>query len=102
VLAAQVPDAPTNLVNVPENTARYQNGLSWVAPEFDGGSPILDYRIWTDESNGPEYVVLVDGLTDLNYIATGLTQGLIYTYKVEVRNLYGYSVFSNTVSILAA
>jgi hypothetical protein len=31
-----------------------------------------------------------------------LTEGSTYQFKVEARNVYGFSVFSNTVSILAA
>lgn len=62
---------------------------------------MIDYRIWTDESNGP-YVEEASGVVGTSYTATGLTQGLVYTFKVEARNIYGYSVFSNTVSILAA
>jgi chitodextrinase len=48
VLAAQEPDAPTILANVAEITLRDQIGLTWVAPVFDGGSTLLDYRVWTD------------------------------------------------------
>jgi len=32
----------------------------------------------------------------------GLTQGLVYQFKVEARNAYGYSVYSDTVIILTA
>jgi len=47
--------------------------------------------------------VLVSGLLNLDYIATGLTQGSTYQFKVESRNLYGHSkLFSNTVVVLAA
>ena len=38
----------------------------------------------------------------LNYNATSLTKGSTYQFKVEARNMYGFSVSSNTVSILAA
>jgi hypothetical protein len=100
VLAAQKPDAPTSLANVPTITLRDQIGLTWVAPVFGGGSPLLDYRVWTDQSNN-DFIELVS-ISSTSYTATGLTQGLIYTFKVEARNVYGYSVFSNEVSILAA
>jgi hypothetical protein len=71
---------------------------------FDGGSEVLDYRIWYDNaSDGAAFEVLVSGLTDLSYTALGLNQGSIYRFKVESRNIYGYSaVFSNEVAILAA
>jgi cellulose 1,4-beta-cellobiosidase len=101
VLAAQEPDAPTILANVPGVTLRDQIGLNWVAPVFVGGSPLLDYRVWTDDSGGA-FVELTSGLTGTSYTATGLTQGLVYSFYVEARNIYGYSVISNTASILAA
>jgi hypothetical protein len=73
VKAAQISDAPTDLQNVVENTFANQIGLSWVAPVFDGGSVLLDYRLWTDNASGVNFEVLIDGLTDTNYIVTGLT-----------------------------
>jgi hypothetical protein len=48
ILAAQIPDAPTHLSNIPFITNANQIGLAWVAPQFNGGSEILDYAIWYD------------------------------------------------------
>jgi hypothetical protein len=70
---------------------------------FDGGSPIIDYRVYFDDATGGSFTVLAESVTDLTYTATSLVQGSTYSFKVEVRNAYGYSAaFSNTVSILAA
>ena len=57
ILAAQIPDAPTDLADVPEITDADEIGLSWVAPLFDGGSPLIDYRLWMDDSQGGGFVV---------------------------------------------
>ena len=38
----------------------------------------------------------------MSYTATSLNQGMTYQFKVETRNEYGFSVYSNTVSILTA
>ena len=46
--------------------------------------------------------MIASGVTALNYNATSLTEGSTYQFKVEARNAYGFSIFSNTVSILAA
>jgi len=43
-----VPDAPINIVNVVTVTSATQIGLSWTAGHSTGGSPIIDYRIWSD------------------------------------------------------
>lgn len=40
--------------------------------------------------------------TGLNLQISGLTAGVIYQFKVEARNQYGYSDFSDTLSLLCA
>jgi hypothetical protein len=90
------------LVDVPTITLRDRIGLEWVAPVFDGGSPIHDYRVWYDNAVGDgNFVVLAEGL-QYTHTALNLIQGNVYTFKVQARNDYGYSDFSPTVSILAA
>jgi hypothetical protein len=37
-----------------------------------------------------------------SYTATGLTSGLTYRFKVEAKNAFGYSAFSDEVVILCA
>lgn len=50
ILTAQIPDQPIALANVPLVTTAYQIGLSWSAPVFNGGSPLIDYSIWYDNA----------------------------------------------------
>lgn len=38
----------------------------------------------------------------MNYLATGLTAGVIYEFKVKSRNQFDYSEFSETVTLLCA
>ena len=38
----------------------------------------------------------------LTYTAEGLTFGLYYKFKIESRNAFGYSEYSDTVTILCA
>ena len=76
--------------------------MSWSAPIFNGGSAVLDYSIFRDQALGSDFIVIESGVTSLNYNATSLTEGSTYKFKVEARNVYGFSTFSNTVSILAA
>jgi len=38
----------------------------------------------------------------LNYVATGLTPGLTYKFKVQARNPVGFSTDSSLLSVLAA
>ena len=47
-------------------------------------------------------MVLATGVNALTYMATGLTAGLTYSFKVEARNTYGYSSYSDVAVILCA
>jgi hypothetical protein len=63
----------------------------------------LDYKIWYDNANGVANEVLTEGVQTTTYTATGLTQGLTYRFKVQARNIYGFSLgTTNEVIILAA
>jgi len=46
--------------------------------------------------------VLASDLTSAEYLATSLTFGTTYEFKVESRNSYGYSAYSSTTSLLCA
>jgi len=76
--------------------------LSWLAPVFNGGSAVIDYQILSDLASGNDFVIIASGVTSLNYNATSLIEGSTYQFKVKARNVYGFSTFSNTVTILAA
>jgi hypothetical protein len=41
-------------------------------------------------------------VTETSYIATSLTAGITYEFKVESRNQYDYSEYSSTLTILSA
>lgn len=81
-MAAQIPDEPTNLVNVPEVTLADRIGLSWTAPVFDGGSPVVDYKVWYDNASGGAFELLEENVASTTYTAMGLTQGSTYKFKV--------------------
>ena len=51
---------------------------------------------------GDSFSVLANDLTSAEYLANELAFGTTYEFKVESRNSYGYSAFSNTVSLLCA
>jgi hypothetical protein len=98
-----VPLPPINLENVDSITNGNQIGLQWVAGLANGGSPVIDYRISYDQAAGDDvYVELISGLTTESYTAQGLTRGSTYKFKVQARNEYGYSDYSEMATILAA
>lgn len=102
IKAARVPDAPINLANVPEITTAYKIGLTWEPGLYDGGSAVLDYRLSVNMHSADSFTVYRDDITETALTILGLEPGVTYTFKIESRNLVGYSDYSNTVAILAA
>jgi hypothetical protein len=94
------PDAP---INVAEDTSLRDPttlGLTWNEGGSNGGAPVTEYRINIAEQGG-SFSVLAS-TADLNYLATALTSGTTYKFKVEAKNEYGYSEYSETITLLAA
>lgn len=97
-----VPDAPINLTRDEANTGKFQIGFSWEDGASDNGWPVEDYRIMYDQGTNT-WVTLVQMLTTKMYIqSTGISPGVYYTYRIEARNVIGFSPPSVEVSILAA
>lgn len=78
-----------------------QTGIYWYPGSENGGTPVLDYRVWYAEVGGT-FTVLEETVSDTTYIANPLTTGTNYEFKVQARNAYGYSDYSNVVQILVA
>lgn len=72
-------------------------GLIWEDGPNNGGTQVLDYEIWYDQSTS-DYIVLTTQLTEQTFTATGLFSGTTYTFKVRARNTVGYSDFSDEFS----
>lgn len=78
-----------------------QGLVYWQAPNSDGGSPMLQYRIQAYDFTASRYL-------DFQYASpsartftySGLTNGHTYNFKVEAINAVGPSqyVFTNTIS----
>jgi hypothetical protein len=45
---------------------------------------------------------LINSVTDTTHTATGLITGYYYTFKVKARNSYGFSDYTETLTILCA
>jgi hypothetical protein len=87
------PDAPTNLQEDTSYRTDSQLAITWAKGSAEGGTPVIDYHVSISEDGGA-YTVLASGLTSLSYVATGLTAGVIYSFKVQSRNAYKYSDYS--------
>ena len=74
--------------------------LEWRAPQYDGGSSILGYRIYrglTPDSLSP--LVDLDAYT-VTYEDADITTGVTYHYAVQAYNQLGTSIFSNIGSAM--
>lgn len=97
--------APAAAPGAPESVeARAGDGAAkvrWIAPESDGGSPILFYVV----SSNPEGVSATTGPESLSLRVEGLTNGTEYTFTVAATNEVGVGIASapsNTVTPMAA
>ena len=100
VTASEVPSPPQALDENFADSNASQISLVWVAPAFEGGLSVIDYRLWywsaTDSIS-----VYEQSIAATNYLATTFELGKTYWFKVEARNADGYSFFSNVKQVTA-
>lgn len=91
------PGAPTSLSGVSGNT---QVGLSWTAPVSNGGSAITDYLVEYKLNSEPTTWSTFNDGTSNSTIATvtGLTNDLVYNFRVSAINAIGTSTPSSTAN----
>jgi hypothetical protein len=72
--------------------------LSWLAPASTGGASITDYVIARSLNGSTGWTTLADGVnTATTYIATGLTNGTRYYFRIYAKNVAGFSVATSPV-----
>jgi hypothetical protein len=77
-----LPFEPLNVTAIPANGSAQ---VSWTAPSFDGGSPIISYIVTASPGGA---TATVPG-TALTATVPGLTNGLLYTFTVVAINPVG-------------
>lgn len=100
IFVPEVPGAPISLQPTPSEITRTQASFTW-SDSTNGGKPILSYKILSDQATGT-WIELATGIVSKDYISTGLTQGLTYSFKVEAYNQVGYGTSSAEIAILTA
>jgi hypothetical protein len=106
IVAAEVPDPPTNLELVFQDPTQIR--IRW-QPAHDGGTPIRDFHVYWDQSFG-SYIKLEPSTGSpyiYEYLVTqvghGLQTGSINAFKVAAVNDVGESLLSERLdSVMAA
>jgi len=97
------PDPPRNLGYDTSSSSGSQIALTWDQGANNYGSAVSSYRVSYDAGDpSGSFSVIAETVSATTYTATGLTASTTYRFKVEALNDFGYSTFSDEVSILAA
>jgi len=95
---ATLPTRPRGL------SAMASNGhvmLTWTAPESNGGSTILGYRVFRGTTPNGETLIATVGAVQI-YTSNDLTNGQVYYFKIAAVNTQGTGVNSTEVSATPA
>lgn len=96
-MAARVPDQVVNLLNNAAVTTAFQIALTWQPGSFNGGTPVLDYRVNYRAYPDGVSQIYSDTVTNDYVTVLGLTSGTTYEFTIEARNLVGYSPASDPI-----
>jgi len=91
------PSSPLNLTATPGDA---QVVLTWEAPVFDGGSPLINYWIYRGMPYSSQFLAQVG--TVLTFTDSGLTNGQMYSYWVAARNTVGGGISAGDVRVTPA
>ncbi|MDD1772860.1 MAG: leucine-rich repeat protein [Methanomassiliicoccales archaeon] len=85
VMVSSEPAVPTAPQDLHLSSSSKQVDLTWAAPISDGGSPIINYKVYRRTIfDGP--FDLIASTSDMNYSDTGLTNNRSYYYQVSAVN----------------
>jgi hypothetical protein len=96
-----VPEAPIDLSEVLSLRTSTTLGITWSPGLDDGSLPVIDYTVRVTADDGSPDIVSTNLLTE-EYTAFNLNLGTVYTFTVDSRNTYGYSLQSEPFVSLAA
>jgi hypothetical protein len=100
---ATIITAPSPPVSLAENTSKRDPttlGLIWNEGTANGGAIVTEYRISIAQSGGAFSILA--STPNTYYDASSLTSGTTYGFKIESKNEFGYSGYSDSISLLAA
>ncbi|MDH5645796.1 MAG: fibronectin type III domain-containing protein, partial [Candidatus Heimdallarchaeota archaeon] len=92
---SSIPTPPTNLF---ASVVGSDISLTWTAPTDNGGTPIIQYKIYRTTTSGIGYTYLGTSVTT-SMLDSTTSPGVTYYYIVTAINTNGESGYSNEVSI---
>jgi fibronectin type 3 domain-containing protein len=78
-----------------------QVSLNWNAPSSNGGSAIVQYRVYRSTTSGGPYINIAN-TTSTSYVDATVSNGIPYYYVVTAENIKGESGLSNQASATPA
>jgi hypothetical protein len=99
---ADSPDIPISFASTASTSATLI-GLSWSPGPTWYGLDVQDYAVSYDKGLGDGSVhLLEDGIIETAYTFTPVVQGNTYVFYIQSRSDYGFSSYSDPISIVAA
>ena len=84
ITPASTPSAPSALVTtIASNTV----ALTWSVPASNGGLPITHYVV--EQNDGSGWITVANNVLTTTYVATGLTNGTSYNFRISAANSVG-------------
>jgi titin len=93
--------APGQVTNLSRTVGNNQVSLTWTAPS-NGGSPITNYIVQYSVDQSSWTTFGVSQSTATSRVVTGLTNGILYYFRVAASNSVGTGVYSSNVSGIPA
>jgi len=88
VMTGQPSGSPTRVRNLVAVAGNYSVNLTWIAPQFDGGNPITEYRVYRKLGTVAEELI-AHSISTLGYNDTTMELYGEYQYRVVGVNIYG-------------
>jgi titin len=98
VTPAELPNSPSGLTATAGNA---QVSLSWTAPAGNG-SAVQSYKVEMSANGGVSWTTIEAANAATTYVATGLTNGTTYAFRVSATNAVGTGIYGSLVAATPA
>lgn len=93
------PSVPLELSGSTDSTTA---SLQWLIPENNGGAPISDYRVEVSSNCSTYSEIAHDPSNNLGFIASNLSPGTKYCFRVSAKNSVGFSARTEVLTLVTA